>query len=165
MYGNVFNKAFQMLEHEKQLSLYTISNVMSLLHWAINESVFKSRNKGSNRNDVRILKVKSDQDRYKRKLFQIIGGMQPSLGDNQLDFMVSSQHNPHADHMSLQILNNAAQLCSADDRWKRTRLTKVLEQLLYEMDADELFQTGDSFKLDFPRFVWAIGQLGLVDYM
>lgn len=33
------------------------------------------------------------------------------------------------------------------------------------MDADELFQTGDSFKRDFPRFVWAIGQLGLVDYM
>ena len=90
MYGNVFNKAFQMLEQEKKLSLYTISNVMSLLHWAINDSVFKSGKKGSNRNDVRVLKGKSDQDRYKRKLFQIIGGMNTSLGANQLDFMVSS---------------------------------------------------------------------------
>ena len=33
------------------------------------------------------------------------------------------------------------------------------------MDVDELFSSPESFKRDFPRFVWALGQLDLIDFM
>ena len=106
------------------MCLLTISNAMSLLHWAIHDSVFRSN--GAGRVGVRVIKGKSEQDGYKRKLFQLIKGLNPSLGANRVDFMGSADHNPHADQLSLKILNNAAQLASADDRWRKTELKKIL---------------------------------------
>ena len=82
-----------------------------------------------------------------------------------MDFIDIDAFNPHIDELRVNILKNAGVIAQVDDRWRRSKLKMFLKDMMQEMDVQEYFKSQEKFERDFPKYVWAIGQLSLIDYM